>query len=219
MSFVQAKCPNCGGILAVDDAHDAAVCQFCNTPFIVEKAINNYNTTNNITVGAGAVVNVVAPEKSDFVIVAGKLQKYVGSSTKVEIPGTVSIIGEKAFADCSALEEITIPNSVKEIRDSAFVGCSNLKSIVIPEGVTFIAEYLFFCCSKLENVVLPNTIRKINPFAFGFCNNLKSITIPESVMEVTRAAFYECKNLAKVTKPARIPDKMFKGTLWYKTGR
>lgn len=219
MSFVQAKCPNCGGILAVDDSHDAALCPFCNTPYVVEKAINNYNITNNITVGAGAVVNVVAPEKSDFVIVAGELKKYVGTSTKVEIPTTVSIIGERAFQDCSALEEITIPDCVKEISDGAFWGCSNLKSVIIPEGVTFIAKNLFFFCSKLENVVLPNTIRKINPFAFGFCNNLKSITIPESVMEVTRSAFYECKNLAKVTKPARIPDKMFKGNLWYKTGR
>ena len=45
MPFVQAKCPNCGGFLAVDNTHDAAVCQFCNTPFIVEKAINNYNIT------------------------------------------------------------------------------------------------------------------------------------------------------------------------------
>ena len=29
----------------MDNTHDAAVCQFCNTPFIVEKAINNYNIT------------------------------------------------------------------------------------------------------------------------------------------------------------------------------
>lgn len=48
MGFVQAKCPNCSGFLAVDSTHDAAVCQFCGTPFIVEKAINNFNITNNI---------------------------------------------------------------------------------------------------------------------------------------------------------------------------
>ena len=47
MPFVQAKCPNCGGFLAVDNTHDAAVCQFCGTPFIVEKAITNFNLNVN----------------------------------------------------------------------------------------------------------------------------------------------------------------------------
>ena len=55
MPFVQAKCPNCGGILNVDNSHDAAVCQFCNTPYVVEKAITNYNNTFKID---NATINV-----------------------------------------------------------------------------------------------------------------------------------------------------------------
>lgn len=46
MPLVPAKCPNCGGVLDVDPSHDAAVCSHCGTPFITEKAINNYNITN-----------------------------------------------------------------------------------------------------------------------------------------------------------------------------
>lgn len=49
MKIVSAKCPNCGGILEVDSEKDAAICQFCQTPFIVEKAIENYYITNNYT--------------------------------------------------------------------------------------------------------------------------------------------------------------------------
>ncbi len=49
MSFVPAICPKCGGTLEVDPAADAAVCKYCGTPFIVEKAITAYNTINNIT--------------------------------------------------------------------------------------------------------------------------------------------------------------------------
>lgn len=65
MPFVQAKCPNCGGMLAVDDSKKAAICQFCEDAFIVEEAVNNYNTyniTNNTTnqnFGEGAVVNII----------------------------------------------------------------------------------------------------------------------------------------------------------------
>ena len=51
MPLVNAKCTNCGGALKVDDTKEAAICEYCGSPFIVEKAINNYNyhITNNIT--------------------------------------------------------------------------------------------------------------------------------------------------------------------------
>ena len=56
-SLVNAKCPNCGGTLEVDKNKDAWICTYCSSPFIVEKAINNYNITNNNHITAN-VVNV-----------------------------------------------------------------------------------------------------------------------------------------------------------------
>ena len=49
MPFVEAKCTNCGAVLPVDSARDAWVCGYCNTPFVVEKAIQQFNITNNIS--------------------------------------------------------------------------------------------------------------------------------------------------------------------------
>ena len=51
MPLVNAKCTNCGAPLQVDNTHEAAVCQYCGSAFIVEKAIQNFNIsfTNNIT--------------------------------------------------------------------------------------------------------------------------------------------------------------------------
>ncbi len=46
MSLVPAKCAQCGSNLEIDLTKDTAVCPFCNTPFINEKAINNYSTEN-----------------------------------------------------------------------------------------------------------------------------------------------------------------------------
>ena len=46
MSLVKAQCSNCNGILEVDNGKDAAICPFCGTPYIVEKAINNFNISN-----------------------------------------------------------------------------------------------------------------------------------------------------------------------------
>lgn len=47
MPFVPAICTQCGASIEVDSAQSAAVCSHCGTPFIVENAITQYNTTVN----------------------------------------------------------------------------------------------------------------------------------------------------------------------------
>ncbi len=51
MSLIPAKCTQCGSNLNVDPSQEAAVCPVCNTPFITQNAINNYNTTNVTNIG------------------------------------------------------------------------------------------------------------------------------------------------------------------------
>ena len=46
VKLVPAACPKCGGQLEVDPTQEAAVCKYCGTPFIVDKAIQNYNVAN-----------------------------------------------------------------------------------------------------------------------------------------------------------------------------
>lgn len=48
LKMVPAICTQCGAKLEVDNSKDAAICPYCNTPFIVEKAINKYNTEYHI---------------------------------------------------------------------------------------------------------------------------------------------------------------------------
>lgn len=42
-----AKCPNCGASISVDESKDAGICEFCNTPFVTDKAISFVNNTSN----------------------------------------------------------------------------------------------------------------------------------------------------------------------------
>ncbi len=51
MFLIPAKCTQCGANLKVDPTKEAAICSFCGTPFITQKAINNYNTTNVTNIG------------------------------------------------------------------------------------------------------------------------------------------------------------------------
>lgn len=55
MSLIKAQCTNCGAALEVDQDKDAAICPFCNTPYIVEKAVNLYHTQ---IIANGATINI-----------------------------------------------------------------------------------------------------------------------------------------------------------------
>ena len=68
MPLVAAKCTSCGAALTVDNSKDAAICEFCGTPFIVEKAITNVTMSgnNSITVES-AVINIQSGNNSPSV--------------------------------------------------------------------------------------------------------------------------------------------------------
>lgn len=57
--LVPAKCTNCGGQLTVDPSCQSAVCPYCNSTFIVDQAINNYNVQMNGNMNIGnATINI-----------------------------------------------------------------------------------------------------------------------------------------------------------------
>ncbi len=47
MPLVQSKCTNCGGELQVDSEKEAAICPYCGSAYIVEKAVQHFQVTNN----------------------------------------------------------------------------------------------------------------------------------------------------------------------------
>ena len=78
MPLVDAKCTNCAGVLKVDDSKEAAICPYCGSAYIVEKAINNFNITNNINV-KDSIVNVYVEQSFDaegYLIKAKQAMKF-----------------------------------------------------------------------------------------------------------------------------------------------
>lgn len=211
MPIIPAKCTNCGASLKVDNTKDAAICPYCGSAFIVEKAINNYNTTNHITAGT---VNIYGGNGADFVIRAGTLEKYNGASTEVVIPSSVTRIGNEAFKDCAGLTSVTIPNSVTSIGNEAFEGCKSLTSITIPDNVTSIGYNAFWGCASLTSVTIPDSMTSIGYRVFQYCPGLKSVTIPNSVTHIEDYAFEGCTGLTSITIPNRVTsigDEAFRG--------
>ena len=201
MPLVQAKCTNCGANLEIDNTKDAAICPYCGTAFIVEKAINNYNTTNQIHAGT---VNIYGGNSADFVIRGGVLEKYNGAAMEIVVPNSVKIIGEDAFMDCIGITSVVLPDSVQEIGESAFRDCTALTSVVIPDSVQKIGSHAFENCKSLASVKIPDSVQKIGDHAFAYCKSLASVKIPDSVQKIGDYAFYGCSSLTIV----EIPDSV-----------
>ena len=86
MGFVAAKCTQCGANIEVDDTKEAGICKYCGTAFVTEKAINNYNITNNISAQTVNIIGVSAT--NDFETKGHRLTVYKGTAEIVELPST-----------------------------------------------------------------------------------------------------------------------------------
>lgn len=122
----------------------------------------------------------------------------------VELPSTLTKIGNYAFYELSALESITIPANVTSIGIYAF-NKTGLKSVVIPEGITVISERMFDSCSALGSVVLPSTVTTINSRAFYGCASLMSFTVPSAVTSIsTDSTFSGCDKLIEIINKSEL---------------
>ncbi len=129
---------------------------------------------------------------------------YCSSITSVNIPNSITSIGNSAFSGCSGLTSVTIPNSVTSIGDYAFSDCSSLTSITIPNSVTSIGGGVFYNCSSLTSIDIPNSVTSIGYGAFADCSSLTSITIPNSVTSIGYYAFEYCSGLTSITIPNSV---------------
>ena len=144
------------------------------------------------------------------------------SLTSVEIPNSVTSIGEDAFFGTAwynnqpdgiiyagkvlykykgtmpANTSITIEDGTVSISPQAFSDCSSLTSVEIPNSVTSIGYYAFDGCSSLTSVELPNSVTSIGDYAFQACSSLTSIELPNSVTSIGNGAFWGCSSLTSV---------------------
>ena len=178
------KCELCGEtIMKIDD--NVFACEGCGCKYSKEQALKLIGKSSSVA------------SDNDFVIVAGVLKEYKGSSVAVKIPCGVLEIGAGAFRDMTSLQSVILPDSVKIIKYSAFSGCTSLKEISLGNGLETICKEAFNSCICLQNVVLPESIKIIDENAFRGCEAITELVIPDSVEKIgevkciTGSDFYE----------------------------
>ncbi len=82
-------------------------------------------------------------------VYAGDLYLNDALITELEIPESITSIGNYAFEDCKSLTSITLPDSITSIGESAFAGLRSLTSIIISSEVTSIGDRAFFGSGSL----------------------------------------------------------------------
>lgn len=108
--------------------------------------------------------------------------------TSLEIPDTVTTIGELALADLN-VNTITIPDSVETLGDNVLSGAS-MTSVTLSSKLTTIPDRAFNSCPNLREVTIPDSVTKIETYAFNSCSSLTTITIPKNVEYIGKQAFW-----------------------------
>lgn len=161
-----------------------------------------FNATSNLS-------RVTFPE--DCVISRLGNGAFSGSGiTSIEIPTSVSSMGQSVFANCMQLTEVSFaPNSrLTHLAAWVFQGADNLKSITFGEGSALeniearALEYLY----KLENINLESChhLTNIDNYSFQFCESLAQLQLPENVSYIGRYAFYACSSLSELVIPESV---------------
>ena len=124
----------------------------------------------------------------------------------------VTIINERAFANCEKISSVVIPDSITKIGQSAFSYCRSLKSVTIPSSVLSIGSEAFGGCESLESISVDNANQyylsengvlfdhdKKTLIVYPANKSETSYAIPDSVTTIEKGAFYHSQNLVSVT--------------------
>lgn len=127
------------------------------------------------------------------------------SLASVELPDTITSIGERSFFGCSSLTTINLPEGLTEIGNSAFRSCGSLTDIVLPDTLKTIGSYAFQNCVSISGTLnIPASVTSIGSSTFAYCSGLTSIILSENITELPYRSFEYCSSLTTFNIPNSV---------------
>lgn len=174
----------------------------------------NHGDSIEITSFNNSVSDVVIPSEIEGLpvtaISVGAF--YLSAITSIEIPDTVTSIGEMAFLGCTSLKSVKLSTGVAKIDKNAFGSCSALQEIQVAKdnpnfsslnGVLYSKKQdtlVIYPAAKTDAAyIIPSGVTSVAMYAFSENPYLETLTIPNSLIKVGDSASYNCKNLRAVS--------------------
>lgn len=135
--------------------------------------------------------------------------------TEVQIPNSVTMIGDAAFADAEELANITLPLGLKAVSRYMLAGTA-VTHVALPEGVVNIGQGAFEDCSYLRTIFLPASLRYIGGSAFGYCSILNEIYSDAAIPPLTMGddTFEGCGNIHVMLADGATTSRYQNDAVW-----
>ena len=173
-----------------------AFSQISVSEFIVEgepesdfKAIDGMLCSNDGTI----LIAARMPDEEGHLLIPDGII-YIGTSalmglplTEIEIPASVQLISQYAFAWCTELEKVVFSEGIQNIGSYSFM-YSGVKELILPGSVSRIGTAAFYGCGGLKK--LETSSKLIDSAAFAMCRSLRYVTLLPGVAEIGDQAFY-----------------------------
>ena len=104
---------------------------------------------------------------------------YEAPIATLQLPETVTSIGDKAFSNNKAITRFVFPKHVGKVL-STFSGCTNLTEVVLPEDATEIYKEAFMG-TGIKQIIIPEGYTTIMGEAFKNCPQLETIVLPSTL--------------------------------------
>ena len=167
-----------------------------------------FNACTDLTAITAAEDNTVFAAEDDILYNKTKTTLLLSakkSNATVNVPSTVTLIGAKAFGNCSDLTLVCSQATPPALGTDALTGVNGELSgaITLPTtfklngisyNVTSIGAEVFKDQYVITSLTIPEGYTTIGEGAFMGCTGLTNLSIPASVTAIGRKAFYGCIN-------------------------
>lgn len=145
-----------------------------------------------VVLGYAVTENIKMPQKLDnaYTVIGVEANHWplqdLAKVKSVSLPGTLTEIGDRAFAGMSSLARAKLPAKLVKIGSEAFAGTA-LKDIAIPDAAEAVGEGAFRGCENLQKITLSakSVLKELGKEAFAGCAALKTVAIlPESLEQI-----------------------------------
>lgn len=122
----------------------------------IPTTVKKVTTAINGNQGGKNIVEVSFPKDTQVTELVWGALMNCSKLERIEIPATVTLLGQDAFSSCAALTEVIFAENsqLKQINQGCFGSCKLLTEVVLPNSVEKMGKAVFYNCTGLQKLVL-----------------------------------------------------------------